>query len=239
MKIALLISGGGTTMAAIIKAVKDGRLKGIEPVLVIASKPDAGGIQKARSLGIPDKNVIVIRPKDYNSASDFGQAIIGACEQRQVEFVGQYGWLCKTPENVITKYQGKMVNQHPGPLDIGRLDFGGQGMYGRRVHCARLLFVKKTDRDFWTEATSQRVAINYDHGAVLKAIKVPIQKNDDVDSLQQRVLPFEHEAQIQTLQDFAEGSVKEITRGTPLVLPGEEPVLEECKQEAIRLYSKG
>lgn len=57
-----------------------------------------------------------------------------------------------------------MINQHGGPLDPGRPDFGGRGMYGRRIHCARLYFVRATQRGFFTEATAQRVALQYDRG---------------------------------------------------------------------------
>jgi phosphoribosylglycinamide formyltransferase-1 len=182
------------------------------------------------------EDVIVIKPQDFAALEAFGQAIVNECQKRAVDFIGQYGWLCLTPKNVIKAFQGKMVNQHPGPLDPGHPDFGGKGMYGRRVHAARLMFVRKVNRDFWTEATAQRVAVNFDQGAVLKRKRVPILENDDVDALQARVLPLEHEVQIETLQDFSNGTVKELNRDKPLVLPGEESILEECKREAIRLY---
>jgi len=226
-------------MSAVIKACRIGRLKGIEPVLVIASTPEASGIKKALELGMLEKDVLVIDPKDFKDRNDFGLAIIKACQERKVDFLGQYGWLCLTPSNVIQQYQGKMVNQHPGPLDIGRPDFGGKGMYGQRVHAARLLFVRRANRDFWTEATAQRVAVEFDRGAVLKAIQVPILKDDTVESLQARVLPFEHEAQIQVLEDFANNDVKETVRDVPLVKPEEYQILEECKKEAIKMYPKG
>ena len=226
-------------MAAIINAVKDGRLKNVEPVLVISSNPEAGGIEKAINLGIPKEDVVVIRRKDFSSPEEFGKKIIEECKKRNVEFVGQYGWLCLTPGNVIEEYKNKITNQHPGPLDPGRPDFGGHGMYGRRVHATRLEFVKKTNHDFWTEATVHRVTAEYDKGKILNIIRVPIQENDDVDSLQERVLQKEYEAQIQTLQDFADGTEKEIVRDEPLVRPEEFEILEQCKIQAIKTYPKG
>lgn len=235
----MLISGGGTTMAAIITAIKNGRLKNVEPVLVIASKPDAGGIEKAINLGISKEDVIVIKRKDFASSEEFGQKITDECKKRKVEFIGQYGWLCLTPGNVVKEFEGMMVNQHPGPLDIGRPDFGGHGMYGRRVHCARLLFVQRTNREWWTEATAHRVTAEYDKGAVLNTVQVPINKKDDVDILQQRVLPFEHEVQIKTLDDFANDTVREIVRDEPLVRPEEYGILEDCKIQAIEKYPHG
>ena len=240
LRIAMLISGGGTTMQAIIRACKNGALKDkVEPVLVIASRAEAGGLQKACDEGIPNHNVLLIARTDYPDPLDFGEAILMACQKRRVDFIGQYGWMVKTPANVIEAYQNMMVNQHPGPLDPGKPDFGGKGMFGHRVHCARLYFVRKVKRDFTTEAVAQRIALEYDQGAVLRKRVIPIQKDDDPISLQERVLPEEHLVQIETLEDFADGNVIEITRRTPLVFSGEEKVLAEAKKIAKMLFPKG
>lgn len=240
MKIAMLISGSGTTASAIIQAVKTDRLKNIEPVLVIASGADVGGISKVQEAGINPGAIAVIDPKTFTSPKDFGQKIIDECEKRDVEFIGQYGWLCLTPKNVIEKYQGMMVNQHPGPLDIGSgHDFGGKGMYGLRVPAARIEFVKRTNHDFWTEAVAQRVAVNFDEGAVLNTQTEAILPEDTAETLSARLLPIQHEVQIKTLQDFADGKVKEIVRNQPLVKPEEYAILEQCRQLAIKQYPNG
>ncbi len=239
MKIALLISGGGTTAAAIISACRSGRLEDVEPACVIASSKDGGGIEKARGLGLAERDILVIDPLKFSSTEAFGEAILSACRDRGVDLIGQYGWMCLTPANVVEAYGKMMVNQHPGPLDPGHPDFGGAGMFGRRVHCARLLFVQKTGRDFWTEAMAQRVAVNFDQGAILRRQQVEILPEDSVESLAARVLPVEHEVQIQTLQDFANNSVKEWLRPERLVKPGEEIILERVKAEAKRLYPQG
>jgi len=117
MKIALLISGGGTTMEAIIKAAQNDTLKNVSPVLVIVSKESAGGLIKAKNLGISEKNILVINPKNFKTEEEFGEKIIKECEERKVDFIGQYGWLVKTPENVCEAFKGRIINQHPGPLD--------------------------------------------------------------------------------------------------------------------------
>ena len=239
MKIALLISGGGTTAAEIILAARSGQLNGIEPALVVASRAGTLGIERAAEAGMLKNSIVVMQPGNFENEKVFGEAIIKECETRGVEFIGQYGWMGKTPQNVIERFQGMMVNQHPGPLDPCRPDFGGTGMYGRRVHAARLYFVRRTNRDFWTEATAQRVAVRYDEGAVLKRKKVLILPDDDVASLQERVLPVEYEVQIETLRDFAAGEVKELKRETPLILPGEEEILEEAKEAAMLLFPRG
>ncbi len=240
MKIALLISGGGTTAAAVISECRSGgRLEGVTPVLVIASRPDAGGIQKALDLGVAPEDVIVIDPKKFPTPGTFGSAIVSECEKRGVEFVGQYGWMVKTPANVIARYKGWMTNQHPGPLDVGRPDFGGIGMYGMRVHAARLLFVRETGHDFWSEATAQRVEEEFDKGVVVKRAQVPIMQGDTPETLAARMLPVEHMVQIETVLDFLHHTVHEKLRDTPLISPDEVAALESCKAEAILKYPKG
>lgn len=250
MRIALLISGGGTTMEAIIKVIQNGTLNNVVPSLVISSSENAGGIEKARKLGIKSENILVINPKDFKTRDEFGKEIIKECKKRKIDFIGQYGWMVMTPENVIKEFEGMIVNQHPGPLDTrqnasisgrqaGHLDFGGVGMYGLRAHQTRLEFVRRVNRDFWTEATAHRVTTKFDEGAILKRRQIPIFKNDTAETLQARVLPVEHQVQIETLQDFANGKVKEFHRAEPLVLSGEEKILDECKKLAIKMYPNG
>jgi len=239
MKIALLISGGGTTMEAIIKAAQNDTLKNVSPVLVIVSKESAGGLIKAKNLGISEKNILVINPKNFKTEEEFGEKIIKECKERKVDFIGQYGWLVKTPENVCEAFKGRIINQHPGPLDNGRSDFGGAGMYGKRVHKARLEFVRRTNHDFWTEATSHRVTSKFDEGAILKIKRVPIFPDDTAEILQARMLPIEHEVQIEILKDFLEGKVKEFYRDLPLIREEEEDILKECKELAKKMYLNG
>ncbi len=226
-------------MQAIIKACGDGRLPKVEPALVISSSLTAGGMEKALAAGISQKDILVINPKSFPNRRAFGEAIIKECENRDVQLIGQYGWHFLTPENVIKKFEGKIINQHPGPLDTGKPDFGGVGMYGMRVHQTRLLFVRRTNRHFWTEATAHFATEEFDKGAIIKRRRVPIFPNDTAETLQARTLPTEHTVQIEILKDFSEGKVKEFHRKIPLLLPGEEKILEECKESAIKMYPKG
>ena len=240
MKIALLISGGGSTAARIItECKKGGRLEGVEPALLISSRPDSPGIQRAIDAGMSPDNVLIMEPKKFPTPGTFGSAIVSECEKRGVEFVGQYGWMVKTPANVIHRYKGMMTNQHPGPLDIGRADFGGAGMYGMRVHAARICFVLNTKHDFWSEATAQRVSEEFDGGAVLKSRRVQLFPNDTPETLAARMLPIEHNVQMEVLEDFLHGRVSEVRRDDVLVLSEEVDILEKCKQDAILRYPKG
>jgi len=239
MRIALFISGGGTTMEAIIKACKSNILQNIIPVLVVASKSNILGIKKALNCGIQEEDIVVLNRRSFITEENFGQAILSECKKRNVDFIGQYGWLIKTPQNVCKAYEGKIINQHPGPLDNLRPDFGGRGMYGLRVHQARIEFVRKTNHDFWTEATAHYVISNFDEGKIIKREQVPIFINDTAEILRARMLPIEHKVQIEVLKDFSEGKVEEFYRDKPLVRVEEENILKECKELAIRMYPNG
>jgi phosphoribosylglycinamide formyltransferase 1 len=239
-RLALLISGGGSTMQEIVKASKSGELS-LEIACVIASRPDAAGIEKAKALGIPEKDIVVIPPRrfrndDGNMDQDrFGETIVDTLTQRDTTIVTQNGWMHLTPTPVIEAYDGRIFNQHPGPVP----EFGGKGMYGRRVHAARLLFAKAVGRDMWTEAVAQRVAPTYDDGAVVRVEQVEIFPTDTPEDLQGRVLPIEHKLQIALLHDVISGSVTEVPSRPTLVRPDELSILERAKQSAIALYPKG
>lgn len=237
LRIAMLISGGGTTARQIILACKSGRLKNVVPSCVIASRPNIAGIERVKAEGIPERDVLVIQ-RDRQNPGAFGEAIIEACKARRVDLVGQYGWVPLTPSNVIEAFPN-MINQHPGPLDPGRPDFGGRGMQGRAVHCAVVYFARKVEREFFTEATAQRVHPVVDRGARLRVALVPIHPDDDPISLAEKVLPVEWEVQIATLDDFANNRVREYPRASPLILPGEEELLTEAKTIARTLFPHG
>lgn len=239
-RLATLISGGGTTMQEIIKACQSGEVP-IDIACVIVSTPAAGGIEKADRLGIPRERIILINPDNFrgdNGKVDeegFGKMLLRALRKHGATVVTQNGWLPLTPEVVVNEYPETMFNQHPGPVP----EFGGKGMYGKRVHAARLLFTKMTKRDPWTEAIGQRVHRDYDQGVVVKSARVDILPADTVDDLQQRVLPVEHSVQIDLLKDVATGNIREVTTRASLVRPGEEQVLFLAKRVAKMLYPHG
>jgi phosphoribosylglycinamide formyltransferase 1 len=240
-RLATLISGGGTTMQEIIKACQSGRVP-MDISCVISSNPLAGGIEKAKKLGISERDIIVIDPNNFCNGNktvdqeEFGKAILKELKARGTTIVTQNGWLPHTPERVIEEYSETIFNQHPGPVP----EFGGKGMYGKRVHAARLLFVRETKRNNFTEAIAQRVHKDYDKGHIVKSRQVEIKPEDTVEDLQQRVLPIEHQVQIDLLEDIARGSVRKLPeRKISLVRPEEEHVLYEVKKTARLLYPHG
>ncbi|MDP2720767.1 MAG: formyltransferase family protein [bacterium] len=242
LRIAMLISGGGTTMEQILMVCRlGGRLFGkVRPVLVIGSKHGIKGLDRAMGYGLElGKDIFVLEPKCYPDPSAFGEAILTLCQQRAVDLIGQYGWLPRTPVNVVETYRDRMINQHPGPLRPGRFGFGGKGMMGTAVHTAVLWFARNVGREFpYTEAVAQRVAITYDEGVLLNVRQVPILQGDDVSSLQERVLPQEHEIQVETLLAFAENRVQELDL-PDIVLPEEADLLDQARKIATTLYPHG
>lgn len=239
-RLTILISGGGTTMQEIAKACSS-HIIPMDVACVISSNPQAGGLEKARKLGIPKENIIVVDPNTFRGSDGkidqerFGQAILGEMRKRGTTVVTQNGWLPLTPGIIIDEFPGMIFNQHPGPVP----EFGGKGMYGRRVHAAVLLFTRMTGREPWTEAIAQRVHQKYDQGLVVKSKRVEILPEDTVEDLQKRVLPVEHQVQIDLLKDVAGGKIKEVAKREALVKPGEEPVLILAKKVAKILYPQG
>jgi phosphoribosylglycinamide formyltransferase-1 len=220
LRIAILISGGGTTMEKVLLACQSGEIAGLV-TLVIASNGSAGGIFKAQALGVP---TIVIK-KNADCGGDallFGDRILEAIQRAGgADLIAQLGWLPTTPPNVIAAFLGRILNQHPGPLDPGYLGFGGQYMHGRAVHTAVLHFARSVKRPFPTEATVHRVTEGVDEGALLVTRLLNILFSDTPDTLAARLLPIEHELVVETIQRFATGRSVEIRRPAPLIRPEE------------------
>ena len=229
LRLALLISGGGTTATAIYNACKSGRLE-VDPVLVIASSGDLEGIERIIKAGMASRDVVVVDP---NKAED----MIKPCKERSVDWAGQYGWLPLTSEKFINALKGRVINQHPGPLDIPGSDFGG--IYGRQVHAAVLFFRRMTKHDYWTEATAHLVTPKFDGGSVINREQIAIYPNDTVEDLRARVLPREHELQIRTLDDIVNGRMTALRREPPLIKENESDTLKLSLRVGRLLYPHG
>lgn len=238
LRLALFISGGGTTATAIISACFAGKLV-INPVLVIASKKDIAGITRVQEAGLDKGKIVVIDPKTCQNENDFANKLLKECRKKDADLVSQYGWLPLTPKKFIEEYKGRIINQHPGPLDPPRADFGGKGMYGRRVQCAVLYFRRVTKHDYWTEATAHFITEEFDRGDVIKRRRIEILPSDTVEELQARIRPIEHEVQIETLNNFVKSTVKIYHRTKPLVKKDELPILGKAKEIAAILYPHG
>ncbi len=254
IRIALLISGGGTTAEAVIRACQSGELKDIKPVVVISSRADSLGIVRANHLGIPTR---VVSPKESVTPTAFGKKILKVLASFRVDVVSQNGWLPMTPVEVIHAYKGKIINQHPGPLDPGRVDFGGKGMFGKRVTCARVAYAWMKGANFWTEATTHHVTAEFDKGTVVRRVKmrlprvtkpIPFRVLRDntkklihgTNAIADQLLPLEHTNVIETLQMFASGkALPEVRRSRALVSKKDRALVDHAKELAIELFPKG
>lgn len=239
-RLAILISGSGTTMQEMIVACKYGKIP-IEVACVIASTAAAGGIEKAERLGIPKEDIIVIDPENFRgenkkiNRTKFGLSILKELQSRRTTVVTQNGWMPWTPDNVIDAFPDKIFNQHPGPPD----HFGGSGMHGIRVYAAMLFFHLWTKSVSWTEVVAQRVHPEVDKGEVVKSMRVAILPGDTPEDLQKRALPVEHMVQLALLRDIVHGRVqthKDRWPLPPIVQPGQEEIAELAKQKAIEQY---
>ncbi len=245
MRIASLISGGGTTMEQVGLACKSGEVDG-ELSLVIASSDAAGGRGKADKLGVPA--IITVNPKlileddIVRRRRIFGEQLLEALHEHRIDIVLQNGWMPRTPVIVIEEFEGRIFNQHPGPPE----DFGGKGMFGKRVHAAVLHYRKKMheeglilDDDLWTEVIAQRVHVNYDEGLVVESQRVPLFLTDSVSDLQGRSLPEEHLVQIRLLQNILHGDLKEQKKQCLATTERARQILEEAKRIGITDYPEG
>ena len=226
-KLAILVSGGGTTMAEIIKAQQSGRLD-LDIACVISSRPDAGGLKKAQKLNIPEENILVVEPKPRIT---FGQRLLEELQSRGVTTVSQNGWLPLTPTEVIDAYSNKIFNQHPGNPN----NFGGKYMYGLTVHQAAINYFKATGEEPNTYMTIHRVIPNIDEGQIIKYTPVKILSDDTAKSLQERSLPVEHETVIKFLEDLVNDNIKEINL-PKITDPQKIEILNKCRQDAINMH---
>ncbi len=192
LRIAVLISGGGTTLRNLIREVDAGRLS-VEIPLVIASSPKAGGLRFAEDAGIPNA---VIRRKDFPSQDDFSRQIFDRCREVHVEVVVLGGFLKRI--TIPKDFTNRVTNIHPALIP----SFCGEGMHGHFVHEAVLEYGVKL-----SGCTVHLADNQYDHGPVILQKAVAVLDDDTPDTLAARVFQAECQAYPEALQLIAEGRV--------------------------------
>jgi len=171
-RIAVCVSGGGSNLQALLD-----RLRGdasARVVLVMSDRAQAGGLERARQAGVPAE--VLADPAD---AAEW----ITRLGRRDVDLVVLAGFLKLVPGGVVQKYGGRIVNVHPALLP----DFGGAGMYGKRVHSAVLASGARE-----SGPTVHLVDEEYDRGTILAQRRVPVLPDDTPEKLAARVLEAEH-----------------------------------------------
>lgn len=175
-KIAVLVSGGGTNLQALIDAWKNNALGGGEISLVVSSRANAGAMQRAEKEGIKS---ITIERKKYADSGDFDGALACALAEHDIDLVVLAGFLCVLGPQVIKKYENRIINVHPSLIP----SFCGKGYYGLRVHEEVLKYGVKV-----TGATVHFADETVDGGKIILQKAVDVKKGDTAESLQQRVM---------------------------------------------------
>lgn len=175
-KIAVLVSGGGTNLQALLNAEKDGKIPYGQIVLVVSSRPDAYALRRAEKCS---KKTAVIRRKDYASAEDYDQAMLSLLKDNGIEEVILAGFLSILGQRVIVAYPKRIINIHPSLIP----SFCGKGYYGLHVHEAALKRGVKV-----TGATVHYVNEIPDGGEIIAQKAVEILPGDTPEVLQKRVM---------------------------------------------------
>lgn len=175
-KIAVLVSGGGTNLQALLNAEKDGKIPYGQIVLVVSSRPDAYALERAEKFS---KKTAVIRRKDYASAEEYDQAMLSLLKDNGIEEVILAGFLSILGQRVIAAYPKRIINIHPSLIP----SFCGKGYYGLHVHEAALKRGVKV-----TGATVHYVNEIPDGGQIIAQKAVEILPGDTPEVLQKRVM---------------------------------------------------
>lgn len=176
VRIAVLVSGGGTNLQALIDAEKKQKLKSGEIVLVVSDNPEAYALQRANQ---NDILTCVISKKQSGGQERFEERLISVLEENDIELIVLAGFLCILSENFTSRYPRRILNVHPSLIP----SFCGKGFYGLRVHEAALARGVKV-----TGATVHFVNEIPDGGEIILQKAVAVSENETPQSLQQRVM---------------------------------------------------
>lgn len=153
LKMAVLVSGGGTNLQAIFDAIDDGSITNAEVSVVISNNPNAYALERARQRGV---DAVCVSPKSYETREAFNEALLEKVQSYGVDLVVLAGCLVVIPKIMVDAFPNKMINIHPSLIP----SFCGTGYYGLKVHEAVLARgVKITERPYtlWmTERTPDR-----------------------------------------------------------------------------------
>ena len=176
VRVAVLVSGGGTNLQAIIDAKQAGKIPSAELALVLASNEQAFALTRAANAGIPSE---VLRKAKGEEPALYGERLLSVLRAHRIDLVVLAGFLTILPENVIRAYDHRILNVHPSLIP----SFCGDGFYGLRVHEAALAKGVKV-----TGATIHFVNEITDGGEIIAQKAVDVLPDDTPETLQRRVM---------------------------------------------------
>ena len=176
MRIAVMVSGGGTNLQAIIDSIKDGSITNTEICLVYSNNPKAYAIERAKQAGIP---YVVKSPKEFEKRSDFNAALLQVLKDADPDLIVLAGCLVVIPQEVVKAFEGRIINIHPSLIP----SFCGTGYYGLKVH------EKVLERGVRVSgATVHFVDEGTDTGPIILQKPVMIRQDDTPEVLQRRIM---------------------------------------------------
>jgi len=174
--IVCLVSGGGTNLAAIIKAIENGNIKNVRIKSVISNNADAYALERAKNAGIESK---CISPKSFSNRDDFNKALLDELKSLNPDLIVLAGFLVNISKDIVDAFENKIINIHPSLIP----SFCGKGCYGLKVHEAALKRGVKV-----TGATVHFVDAGIDTGKIIIQKAVNVLPGDDAKTLQRRVM---------------------------------------------------
>jgi formyltetrahydrofolate-dependent phosphoribosylglycinamide formyltransferase len=193
IRLAVFLSGSGTTLQNFIDRIADGRLRA-KVAVVVSSKADAFGLERAKKEGIP---TAIVERKKCASVEEFSDKLFGHCRQAEAELVCMAGFLqlIRVPEDFI----GRVMNIHPALIPA----FCGKGFYGHHVYEAAIAAGVKV-----SGCTVHFADNEYDHGPIILQRAVPVLSEDTPESLAARVFEQECDAYPEAIRLFAEKKLR-------------------------------
>ena len=175
-KIAVLVSGGGTNLQALIDAQNRGEILGGSITAVIASKPGVFALERAEKAGIPG---YVVARKEYDSNRAMTQALVARLKELDIDLVVLAGFMVILTEEMVQAYPNAIINVHPALIP----SFCGEGYYGLHVHEKALEYGVKL-----SGATVHFVSEECDGGPIILQHAVPVEEGDTPETLQRRIM---------------------------------------------------
>ena len=176
LKIAVLVSGGGTNLEAILKAIENGDIPDTEVVGVISNNKGVYALERAKKHGVPG---FAISPADFADREKFHKALLEKLDELSPDLIVLAGCLIKIPDEMITRYKRRIINIHPALIPA----FSGKGYYGLKVHEAALARGVRL-----TGATVHFVDEVVDGGEIIAQKAVEVKEDDTPEILQKRVM---------------------------------------------------